>query len=433
MKSLFLLDKSALVLNKKERILYFLLIIFFFSLYIPGMPWLYNFFIWLFFVYSFFFNSISEKWMLLRKRKEIIIMILFFLLNCLSALLSENRKEGISLIGIRISLFIVPVAIGTLYIKNILKERLVFGFAVATTCATFFSLLWAIWHSAKYHDLSLLYNDNLSGIVNFQSIYFALLLNLAMFSFIYLLIKKSVLVNKKVLVPVLLILFVAHFLLASRIAIIILYSTIFIFAILRIVYQKKIMEGIILIAGLCLTSFLLVKFFPKTVNRFEELSYIKFDYSSTAKESHFNMQLTADQWNGANIRIAVWRCAWTVIKNNMALGTGLGDKMDELKKQYEKKGFAFGIKTNRNTHNNYLDVWMSLGLTGLIIFLCGFFIFPLFRCIKFSDWYGLVIVICFMLSLFTENYMDRTIGNVLLAFFLSFVASYKKPEEIVSY
>jgi O-antigen ligase len=430
MKKILLQDVDSEVLNKKEKNLYFLLLFFFFSLYMPGISWLYNVSMWSLFMYSFFFNSISEKWALLKKRKEIIIMILFFLINFLSAVVSENKKYGIALVGFRISLIIVPIAIGTLCIKNILKERLIFGFAVATTCAAVLSLLWSSWLATQSSDWSLMYNDNLSKVLNLQSIYFAMMINLAIFSFVYLLLKRSSLINKSILLPAVLFLLVVHFLLASRIAIIILYSSIFIFAIVHIVTKKKLLEGVTLIMGLLLAGFLLVKFFPKTINRFKELTYTKFDYGSTARESHFNTPLTADQWNGANIRIAVWQCTWAAIKNNIVFGTGLGDKMEHLKKQYAEKGFTFGITTNRNVHNSYLDVWLSLGLLGLIIFVFGFFLIPIFHCVETSDWYGLIIIISFMFSLFPETYLDRTFGNTILAFFISFITSYKSCRKI---
>jgi O-antigen ligase len=117
----------------------------------------------------------------------------------------------------------------------------------------------------------------------------------------------------------------------------------------------------------------------------------------------------------------------------MVFGTGLGDKMDVLKNEYAKKGFVFGIQTNRNTHNNYLDIWLSLGLTGLIIFLTGFIIWPLFTCFRTNDWFGAIIIISFTLSLLSETYMDRTMGNTLLAFFTAFISSYKKPVKITAY
>ena len=429
MKTLFLKDINALIFDKKEKLLYFVLLLFFFSLYAPGISWLYNVCMYIFFVYSFFYNSISEKWVLLKQRKEIILILCFFLLNLISALLSKNFQEGIGMLGIRISLAFITFGIGTIFIKKFLKERIIFGFAFATTTAAIGILIYGLWRASKNGDLSLLYNDNLSNIINLQSIYFAMLINITIFSFIYLWINKSTLINKQVLIPLFFILFIVHFLLASRIAIIILYGSTFIFAFYHIFKRKLIVEGITLIVGLLIGMFLMLKFFPKTINRFKELTHTKFDYKSMGKESHFNMELTEDQWNGANLRIAVWECAWTVIKNNIIIGTGLGDKMDELKKQYAKKEFYFGIKTNRNLHNNYLDVWISLGLIGVIIFLLGFIVLPIFYCINSKDWYGLLIIISFMLSMISETYMDRTVGNTMLAFFVAFITSYKKRSE----
>ena len=353
-------------------------------------------------------------------------MMFFFLLNGISTLYSQNQNEAISFFGYRLSLFVIPFALGSIYIQTKLKDRVISGFATTTTIAGLGCLAWSIYKANINHDWSLLYNDNLSGIINFQSIYFAMLVNLAIFSFAYLLIKKSPLVDQNIVVPLLIVLLIVNFLLASRVAIIILYSTIFIFALVHIIRKKKILEGFTLIMGLLLAGFLLVKFFPKTINRFKELTYTKFDYGSVAKESHFNVELTKEQWNGANTRIAIWECAWTVIQNNMIFGTGLGDKIVVLKKEYAKKGFVFGTQTNKNVHNNYLDVWISLGLIGLVIFIAGFIILPILKCIQANDFYGLLVIISFALSLFVETYMDRTMGNTLLAFFIAFISSYKK-------
>ncbi|MEI9955189.1 MAG: hypothetical protein WDM90_02535 [Ferruginibacter sp.] len=207
------------------------------------------------------------------------------MLNAASAILSHNQKAGISYLGIRISLFAIPLAIGSIYIKKELKDRIIAAFAIATTVAAIGCLVWGIYRGSKTNDWSLLYNDNLSSIINFQSIYFAMLLNLTVFSFVYLLTKKSKLINANIVVVVLIFLLIIHFLLASRIAILILYSAIFIFALFHIIRKKKILEGITLIMGLFLAGFLLVKFFPKTINRFKELTYTKFDYKSEGKEA----------------------------------------------------------------------------------------------------------------------------------------------------
>lgn len=427
MNKLLLADPAAALFTRKEKALYLLLVLFFFALYMPGIDWLYNVCMWALFVFSFFFNTLANKWNLLKNRKAILLMIVFFLLNCASALFSDNLTEGISWVGIRISFLAFTVAIGSIYITRELKERVLYGFVVATCAAAALCLVHGIVRASNNHDLSLLYNDNLSDIVNLQSIYFAMLINLALISFSWLYGTKSILVKKYAWVPVLMLLLPVHFLLASRVAIIILYSFIFLFAVYTIVYRKKMLQGIGLALGLVVAASMLFVIFPKTLNRFKELGYTRFNYNSTAKESHFNMALTPDQWNGANLRIAVWGCAWTVTRQHLLLGTGLGDKMDKLKQQYAAKGFVFGITTNRNIHNSYLDVAMSLGLIGLAVFLSGFFVLPLLTCIKSGDWFGVLVLACFCISVTSETYIDRTMGNTILSFFISFIACYKKP------
>jgi len=421
------MDVGAVLLEKRDRRLYFLLLLFFATLYTPVSPIPNGISMWLLFGYSFFHNTLPEKWQLLKQRKEILFMILFFLLNCISALLSANQKEGISWVGIRIALFVLPFAIGSIYIKSALKERLLYAFASVTFLAAIGSLMWGIYRAIRWHNTALLYNDSLSEVLNLQSIYFAMLVNLAIFCYVYLLVKKSRFISSNSLTIIILLLFIIHFLLASRIAIIILYGGVLIFAIAHIIRHKKLLEGATLILGLFIGSILLIKFFPKTINRFKELAYTSFNYTNNGPESHYNMEVTADQWNGVNIREAVWQCGWAVIRKHWITGVGLGDKLDELKTQYTLKGFEFGLRTNRNMHNNYLDIWLAMGLAGLLVFLQGFIVLPLIKSIKTNDWLGIAILIAFILSMITETYMDRTLGNVLLGFFSAFIASYKQP------
>ncbi len=427
---LLLKDPAAVSFSKKEKILYYLLAIFFLSLYAPVITWVYNAGMWMFVAYCLVFNSVQEKKVIFKERKLLLAIILFFLFSCISAALSVNKAEGLAIIGYRLNLLAVPLSLGTICISQKLKQRIINAFAFATTAGVLFCLLWSIFQALKYNDFSLLYNDNLSFIINFQSVYLAMLVNLAVFSYVYLLVKNDTLVNKLLLVPAFFILLIVNFLLASRISIVLLYGSILVFVVFYIIRGKKILEGVTLVMGLLLGCFLLIKFFPKTINRFSELTYTKFDFKSEGKESHFNMAVTSDQWNGANIRLAVWECTWALIEKHPVTGVGLGDKMDRLKEQYARQGFTFGYKTNRSVHNNYLDIWLSMGLLGLIVFLTGFFILPVINCLKLKDWYGLTIIFVLMIALFTETYTDRMIGNTMLAFFISFITAYKKDAVI---
>lgn len=427
LKMLLLKDQQAEALHKKEKLLYFAFLFFLFSLYTPVISWLYNAGMWVLVAGCLVFNSWQEKKAILKERKFLYLVALFFLLSCLSAAVSINKSEGLAVIGYRLTLLAIPLSLGLVYISQPLKERIVAVFAIATTAGALLCLLWSTYQAVQHHDLSLLYNDNLSLLINFQSVYLAMLVNMSVFSYMYLLVTKSTLLKKWWLIPALLILFVANFLLASRISIGILYGSVVLFAVYKIVTQRKLVAGLGLVVGLLLAGFLLLKFFPKTINRFKELTYTRFDFKSEGKESHFNVEVNADQWNGANIRLAVWQCTWAVIKQHPVVGTSTGDKLDELKKQYLKQGFMFGYKSNRSVHNNYLDIWLSMGLIGLLIFVTGYLLIPIVNCFKNKDWFGLILLTCLVIAMVTETHTDRMLGNTVIAFVVAFVTSYKRP------
>ena len=219
LRFLLLKDKQADDASGKEKYLYSLFFLFFIAIYFPPLTWVYNLLMWVIFVYSFSFNRLSDKIKWLLARTDMLLIILFFLFNVISALFSINFKSGLSTVGIRLSLFLFALSIGSIYISQAFKERVIFLFAFITTVAACGCLLSAIWRLAEYHDLSQLYNDNLSGVINLQSVYFAEMVNIAIISFFWLW-SRGVLPSKKLITLFfILILILSNYLLASRTAI----------------------------------------------------------------------------------------------------------------------------------------------------------------------------------------------------------------------
>ena len=118
MKALLLLDFTGKVFLQKEKILYWLLSAFFVSLFLPEMPVINNTFIIAVVLHSCFYNTFAEKGQLLRKRAEIICMLLFYGLHIISAFLSVNRDEAMIMLVRRLPLLIFPLCIGLLYIRE---------------------------------------------------------------------------------------------------------------------------------------------------------------------------------------------------------------------------------------------------------------------------------------------------------------------------
>lgn len=393
------------------------------TLYLPSMPVINNIFIGLIVVYSFFLNSLQEKWQLLRQRKAILLMLLFFLWNIVSAAFSDNRQEAVAMLTMRSPLLLFPLALGLIVIKDELKNRIWWMYGIITTVAAMLCLVWALVAYSKTGNAGLLYNDSLSVAIGKQSIYFAMMINFAVFGFVYLLQVRAPFIKRGIAYSCIIFLLIVHFLLASRISIIILYSGLLLYAFYYIIKKRKLLEGAALVMGLLVAGFLMIKFFPKTVNRFRELGYTEYNFSSRAAESHYSMEVTAEQWNGANIRLAVWNCGWELAQQHLAWGVQLGDKMDELTKVYQSKDFAFAVQSKRNLHNNYLDLLVTFGLPGFIIFFAAWLVLPFIQVVKARDLLGCFVILALTVAFISETYFDRSIGNVLSAFFIPFVIS----------
>src|SRR5438477_924948 len=177
-----------------------------------------------------------------------------------------------------------------MYIRQVVKERILYAYAVITTAVAIVCIVWGLVQYKATRDAGFLYNDSITTIIDKQSVYVAMLVNLALFSFGYLLgIKSSLIIKRGWIYVAIVILLIANFLLASRISIFILYSTILCFTGWYSIRQKKWLQGIAIVLGLVTAAFLFVTFFPKTLNRFRELTYTQFDYTHHGVESHYNM------------------------------------------------------------------------------------------------------------------------------------------------
>jgi hypothetical protein len=99
-------------LSTKEKILYWLTAGFFITLLLPGAPVINNFFTGALFLFSWSYGNARDKWRALRQRKEIVFMLLFYLLHIVSALLSHNQEEAFRLLVLRLPLLVFPLSFG---------------------------------------------------------------------------------------------------------------------------------------------------------------------------------------------------------------------------------------------------------------------------------------------------------------------------------
>ena len=86
----------------------------------------------------------------------------------------------------------------------------------------------------------------------------------------------------------------------------------------------------------------------------------------------------------------VWKCSIEIIKENVFFGVGTGDVKTELNKKYEEKNIQQALKDNLNSHNQFLQTYVAIGLPGFILLLASLLL-PLLYGIKKGN-----ILLCFI-------------------------------------
>ena len=165
-------------MTRKENILYYLLLLFFAVLFYAHTDTINGIIIGCVLLCAILFNSLKDKWQILKQRKHIIFMILFFAMLGVSLMLSDNKDRGFRYLDTRLALFYFPVTIGLVSISKTLKQKILLGFAFITTVACLVCLVYSIYASDFFKEPALLYNDSLTHIIGRQSIYISLLVNI---------------------------------------------------------------------------------------------------------------------------------------------------------------------------------------------------------------------------------------------------------------
>jgi len=409
----------------KEKLLYGLTIGFFASLFLPPeMPVVNNIFIAGICILCFFL----KKGRLLRHRPAILFMLLFFILQAISAAVSANHARAWSILAMRSPLLLFPLAFGGIFIRRPLKSRILLAYAVIVLIVSLCCLIDASHRSWVRQDTQWLYDDSLTIAIGRTAVYMALIVAVAIFCWVWLLENGRIRGKARWIAwagTIFLVLF--HFLLASRISLFYLYAVAIGYGCRRIARGARTRRVALLLGGCVLLGLVLLFFFPKTLDRMRQLEYLHFDYHSRGMESHYNMPVDSSQWNGANFRLAVWNCGWNIARHHLATGVPLGDKQAAFMVEYKARDFMFAYTRHRNVHNTWLDVLVNTGIAGCVIFLLGYLVLPLWTAVRTGDWLAGLIVGAFATALSTETWIDGSFGTVLLAFWLSMVSAWQRP------
>ena len=130
-------------------------------------------------------------------------------------------------------------------------------------------------------------------------------------------------------------------------------------------------------------------------------------------------------------RFEFWKAGVGIVKNNFWFGVGTGDINDAFRYQYENSGTRLtkDLWVNR-THDQYLTIFATFGITGFVWFLFTLF-YPPFRMKKFGNYLFLAFFITMLLSMLMEDTLETQAGVTLFAFPFSFLLFMTQKSKIV--
>ena len=129
--------------------------------------------------------------------------------------------------------------------------------------------------------------------------------------------------------------------------------------------------------------------------------------------------------NTLTIRLAKWSTSIDIIKSNIIFGVGPGDAPFELYEMYKIRGHDYLAEHKYNPHNQYLEILLSFGLIGFMIFI---FLYGNFLklALKGKNVLLLILLIIIGLTGFTESILERQQGVLFFSFFMPLLSHYKK-------
>lgn len=151
------------------------------------------------------------------------------------------------------------------------------------------------------------------------------------------------------------------------------------------------------------------------------VSIILFTFFTFMASQKLYTRITSDVkpkegFTSTSSRFEVWKEATLLLKDHWLMGAGTGDIKDVLMAGYEKNNFQYGLRHKLNPHNEFLQIWISVGVIGFLIYLLAL-LFPIWKFV-FSPEFGLSLfpIIVFLNSL-TESVLENQYGILFFSFF----------------
>lgn len=369
--------------------------------------------------------------------RPIAYLSVLYLVYVVSCLYSDNVQESIKWLSRSSSLLLVPLAAIWQYRLLLQHYRAYLGAFIGATLVASLTTL-ALYLLPE--NITIAISEHLSSIflpynLNNNRMSFGLyspfldrlqlgnLISLSLLSLVWLWNKLSTKSEKTVAWIALLILGITQLLLGARAAQLSLFFSMG--GLLLVVVAQKIYhhqrwskQNTVLVTALGLGILMVL------------LPYLSYHYIKPFQYRYHQLQWEMEQvWNNnfqqsdyqhftSLRRLVSWQHTWTLAKQHPIVGVGAGDYYDELQKVYNTDSLDLPI----NSHSQYLQIWATGGLVGLIAFLwsLAYWWWALQQKAKTRlAAFGSAVLLYYLIAFVFDAFLLRQIENTVFPLFLA--------------
>lgn len=334
----------------------------------------------------------------------------FFALYIIHAFFSVNTPEGFAIVERRASLFFLPIVlVGRLYARAELKSIL-FSFIAGVLFSFLICIIQAFYIYTQQRDVGVFFYQELSKIVGGGAVYLACYCVIAIHCVLFY-FKE---INKFLAVVLLVLLVTFCILLNSKLMLALLLLSFIVTIWLN--FKSKIRY--VLLAS-ALVAAMLCLFIPAIKQRVVvELSA----RLSVVEQSTYQYDTP---FSGTSLRLVLWKFSFQLLNEKKAWLTGVhtGDFQDLLNTKYKTTGLYTGNPELKDTgylgygpHNQYIEILLSMGISGLIVFL-GLLFYASKSIFRNGNYLAYATLIIFCLFFITESVLSMQRGIVAFVFF----------------
>jgi O-antigen ligase len=400
----------------------------------------YVIFLWLVTAIILMFRH-KEKVSGFRFNTGLLLSILLYLVFVIGVIYSHNTAAAVFDIQVKMTLILLPPVIYLLRSFYRKYNNIILAvFVIANIVAALICLAAALNNSIQWINGAFVFNIHVPG--NYPDIntglpsyftydnlsifrhpaYFSMYLLLCVFILVYFLWNSYMILKSRMKSRIIYIIVIAFFvlmiyLLQSKAAYLSLLLLAFVTTIAYTMSRRKWLIGFFLIAIVAALSI----YGYKQNTRFFYINAALKDHSGLTEAIHKrDYKVLIDTYSMD--RLVIWMLSAGIIKDHFFIGVGSGDVRESLLQRYKDQKLQALEMYHYNTHNQYLETFMAVGIIGFLVFISWLF-YPLFKRRHYgkSDFLILVFSGILILNFIFEAALNTIAGVVFAAFFYSFL------------